>query len=354
MTVHQTRTWVAGLAAVAVLTLPSVGFAQWLTHPTAGIPRTADGKANLSAPAPRAADGKPDLSGLWQAGAKYESDFTPSDAQDWAQAQVRQREANPAADSWSTLCLPPGPMINFTGPLKILHTPGIVAVLYEVPNNFRQIFLDGRDLPKEPNPSWQGYSVGHWEGDTLVVDTIGFTDKSMVGRPAYPHTESLRVTERYRRRDFGHIDLHMTVDDPKTFTRVWTITMELSLDPDTELLEYVCNENEKSRQHFVQPQSTSAPEIRVDPVVLAKYVGAYRVMTPRGLATATVSLNGDQLIMDVPGRGNGPMVPQSATMFSFRGAMIEFVPNEKGEVPYLLVHVVEGDFKGPRIEGPTP
>jgi hypothetical protein len=354
MAVHQARTWVAGFAAVAVLTCPSAGFAQWLTHPTAGIPRTADGKVNLSAPAPRAADGKPDLSGLWQASAKYESDFTASDAQPWAQAQVRQREANPAADSWSTLCLPPGPMINFTGPLKIIHTPGIVAVLYEVSNNFRQIFLDGRDLPKEPNPSWQGYSIGRWEGDTLVVDTIGFTDKSMVGRPAYPHTEALRVTERYLRRDFGHIDLQMTVDDPKTFTRVWTIATELTFDPDTELLEYVCNENEKSRQHFVQPQSTSAPEIRVDPAVLARYVGAYRVMTPRGLAKGTVSLNGDQLMMDVPGRGNGPMVAQSTTMFSFGGAMIEFVPNEQGEVLYLVVHVVEGDFKGPRVDGPTP
>ena len=122
--------------------------------------------------------------------------------------------------------------------------------------------MDGRGLPKDPNPTWQGYSVGRWDGDTLVVDSIGFNDKSMVGRPGYPHTEALRVTERYRRRDFGHIDLQMTIDDPKAYTRSWTIHTELVLEADTELLEYVCNENEKSRQHFVQPSTSSSTDIR--------------------------------------------------------------------------------------------
>ena len=354
MTRHSRQTWVVTLALVALLTLPSASSAQWLTQPTPDIPRTADGKPNLSAPAPRASDGKPDLSGLWLAGAKYDSDFKRADAQPWAQAQVREREQNPAADSWSTLCLPPGPMINLTGPLKIVQTPRLITVLYEVSNNFAQIFIDGRSLPKDPNPTWQGYSVGRWDGDSLIVETIGFNDKSMVGRPAYPHTEALRVTERYRRRDFGHIDLQMTVDDPKAFTRSWTITTELLYNPDTELLEYVCNENEKSRQHFVQPQSTSSSEIRVDPGVLAKYAGVYRMMTPRGMTNATISVEGDQLMVDVPGRGNGRMVPQSATMFSFAGAMIEFVPNEQGEVNFLIVHVVEGDFKGPRVDASKP
>src|SRR5687768_15513632 len=192
MKVHPVTT--LPLALAAVILLPSPGSAQWLTEPTPGIPRTADGKPNLSAPAPRTADGKPDLSGLWHAGAKYVSDFKTSDAQPWAQAQARQREANPAADSWATLCLPPGPMITFTGPLKIVQTHTIVTVLYEVPNSFRQIFMDGRDLPKDPSPTWQGYSIGRWDGDTLVVETIGFNDKSWVGRPGYPQSEALRVT----------------------------------------------------------------------------------------------------------------------------------------------------------------
>jgi hypothetical protein len=347
MKIHSLN--VSAVTLAAVLLLPSPGAGQWLSQPTPGIPRTSDGKANLAAPAPRSADGKRDLSGLWEAGPNYDSDFKTSDAQPWAQAQVRQRQANPAADSWSTLCLPPGPMINFTGPLRIVQTPLLVSVLYEVSNNFRQIFTDGRGLPKDPNPTWQGYSIGRWDGDTLVVDTIGFNDKSHVGRPAYPHSEALRITERYRRRDFGHIDLQMTVDDPKTFTRPWTITMELIFNPDTDLLEYVCNENEKSRQHFVQPQDTSSGEIHVDPAVLATYVGVYEVMTPRGLSKATISVEGDQLMIDVPGRGSGRMVPQSATMFLFLGASIEFIPNDNGEVTHLMIHVVEGDFKGPRL-----
>ena len=349
MNVHPVHASVAALAALLLLQSDVAG--QWFKQPAAGLPRTPDGKPNLAAAAPRSPDGKPDLSGLWEPGTKYESDFKPADAQPWAQNLARERAANPASDSWATLCLPPGPMITFTGPLRIIQTPTLVTVLYEVPNNFRQIFMDGRDLPKDPNPTWQGYSIGRWDGDTLVVETIGFNDKSLVGRPAHPHSEALRITERYRRRDFGHIDVQMTVDDAKTFTRPWTVTTELVFQPDTELLEYVCNENEKSRQHFVQPQTST--EIRVDPALLAKYAGRYEVMTPRGMSKATVSVEGDQLMIDVPGRGSGRMVPQSATMFLFMGAAIEFVSNEKGEVTHLMVHVVEGEFKGPRL-GPLP
>jgi len=135
-------------------------------------------------------------------------------------------------------------MITFSGPMKIVQTAGLVAVLYELPNNFRQIFMDGRALPNDPNPTWQGYSVGRWEGETLVVETIGFNDKSWVARPGHPHTEALRITERYRRRDFGHIDLQMTVDDPKAFTRPWSARVKFNLLPDTDLLEFHCD-NEK-------------------------------------------------------------------------------------------------------------
>jgi hypothetical protein len=329
----------------------STAEAQWLTQPSAGIPRTADGKPNLSAPAPRTHEGTPDLSGQWHATPKYDTDFKLTDAQTWAQAIAREREANPATDSWSTLCLPPGPMIPFTGPFRIVQTPQITTVLYEVSNNFRQIHTDGRALPNDPNPTWQGYSVGRWEGDTLVVETIGFNNKSFVGRPGHPHTEALRVTERFRRRDFGHIDLQITFEDAQTFTRPWTVTTELVFDADTDLLEYVCNENERSRQHFVQ--SPSSAEVHVDPTTLAKYAGVYQMMTPRGPAKATIAVQGDQLMIDVPGFGSGRMVPQSATMFVFRGASIEFGPqNEKGIVDYLTVHVVEGDFKSPRVAGP--
>jgi hypothetical protein len=339
---------VAVLVAVSVLTLLSTTSAQWLTQPSAGIPRLPDGKPNLSAPAPRSVNGTPDLSGLWHATPKWDTDLKDSEVQQWAREQAQQRLANPASLSWSVLCLPPGPMVTFTGPLKIVHTPQLVAVMYEVPNNFRQIFLDGRSLPNDPNPTWQGYSVGHWDGDTLVVESNGFNDKSWVGRPGFPHTEALRVTERYRRRDFGHMDVQITFDDSKTFARPWTATSELLYDPDTEMLEYVCNENEKSLQHYVQ--SKDVPAITVDSALLAKYAGVYQMMTPRGMANATVTMDADHLMIDVPGFGSGRMVPLSTTMFQFRGVALEFVSNDKGEVTHLVAHVVEGDFKGPRIK----
>jgi hypothetical protein len=348
------RSLVVAHAVLAVALLSSsTAVAQWLKQPTADIPRTNDGRPNLSAAVPRTPDGRPDLSGLWHVTAKYDTDFKLADSQTWARTRALEREANPAADSWSTLCLPPGPMIPFTGPFRIVQTPHITTVLYEVSNNFRQIFTDGRTLPTDPNPTWQGYSVGRWDGETLVVETIGFNDKSFIGRPGHPYTEGLRVTERYRRRDFGHIDLQITFEDAKTFTRPWTVTTELLFDADTDLLEYVCNENEKDRQHFVQPHATSSAEIRVDPAVLSKYAGVYQMMTPRGPAKATITVESDQLMIDVPGFGSGRMIPQSATMFLFRGATLEFGPtNEKGGVDYLTVHVVEGDFKSPRVTGP--
>ena len=156
------------------------------------------------------------------------------------------------------------------------------------------------------------------------------------------------MTERYRRRDFGHMDVQVTFDDPKAFVRPWTATTELLYDADTELQEFVCNENEKSVQHFVQPKE--APVIAIDAASLDKFAGVYQIMTPRGMANATVTVDGGQLMIDVPGFGSGRMVPQSATMFQFRGALLEFVSNETGDVTHLIAHVVEGDFRGPRIK----
>jgi hypothetical protein len=212
--------------------------------------------------------------------------------------------------------------------MRIIQTPQLVAMLYELPNNFRQIYTDGRTLPKDPNSTFQGYSVGRWEGDTFIVETIGYNDRSLVGRPPYPHTEALRTVERYRRRDFGHMDLELTVDDPKAFTRPWTMRTELLYDADTDLLEYVCNENEKSRQHFVQPDPS---EFRVDPAVLAKYAGVYQLKGPLGESKVTITLEDDQLTMNVPRMGTGPLIPRQAGMFQFRGSPIEFIANEKGE-----------------------
>jgi hypothetical protein len=209
------------VATVLVASVPISG--QWLNHPTAGIPRLADGTPNLSAPTPRAADGKPDLSGIWErvTGGRVlvgvEVPFQP-----WAEATQRE--------SWQRQS----------------------CVQVSASRFYRQIFTDGRELPKDPNPSWVGYSVGHWEGDTLVVHTIGYNDRGWLDGPGpYPRTEALHVVERYRRPDFGHLELQMTIDDPKAYTKPWSITVAKQLLPDTEILEYVCAENERSVEHLV-------------------------------------------------------------------------------------------------------
>src|SRR5580765_3220027 len=228
--------------------------AQWLNQPTSGIPRTADGKANLSASAPKTSDGKPELSGLWRLGveigvaANITADLPPGDIQPWAATLSRQRLGDFGKDDPEiTGCLPGGPRhITRAGLAKIIQTPGLIVILYE-DLAYRQIFLDGRQLPQDPNPNWMGFSVGHWEGDTLVVESAGFNDRTWLDFAGHPHTEALQVTERFRRKDFGHMQLEITFNDPKAYTKPWTIAVGVNFVPDTELLEFVCNENEKDR-----------------------------------------------------------------------------------------------------------
>jgi hypothetical protein len=192
--------------------------AQWINYPTPGIPRNPDGKPNLAAPAPKAADGKPDFSGVWAINASPDpaNDRKPGDVLPWAEALVKQREENLYRDDPSNIhCLPHGPRLNFvpTNPLKIVQTPALIVILGEH-LAYRQIFLDGRDLPVDPNPDFMGYSVGHWEGDTLVIVTAGYNDRTwLVG--GLPHTESLRTTERFHRTDFGHLEITETFEDRK-------------------------------------------------------------------------------------------------------------------------------------------
>jgi len=246
----------------ALLVLISVpAGAQWVNYPTAGIPRGPDGKPNLSAAAPRSADGKPDLSGVWQPeGQQYFFDLAtglkPGEVslQSWALTLQQERVKNNHEDDPLSLCLPHGvPRVNTNGlfPFKIIQTPGLVVVLYEQLNLFRQIFMDGRRLAKDPNPTWLGYSTGRWDGDTLVVETSGFNDKTWLdtnmGRPA---SDALHVTERFRRRDFGNLELQATIDDPKAYTKPWTTTVQhMHLQLGTDIIEFVCNENEKDIPH---------------------------------------------------------------------------------------------------------
>ena len=227
--------------------------AQWLDHPTAGIPRTPDGKPNLSAPVPRTHDGKPELAGLWRPSPGMVGDIArnlkPGEVpyQPWAEELFKYRRSTSSKDDPTANCIVGGvPRSDLVGyPFKILQVPGMVAILYEAVHSYRQIFTDGRQLPKDPNPSWFGYSVGKWEGDAFVVTTTGFNDKGWLDNGGKPATDQLRVTERFIRKDFGNMDIQITVDDPKAYTKPWTVTQPLAYQADTELLEYICNENNK-------------------------------------------------------------------------------------------------------------
>jgi hypothetical protein len=259
------------LLATAALALPVA--AQWVNYPTAGVPRGPDGKPNLSAPAPRAADGHPDLSGLW--GAEINVPCPPDGCADlplnrqfldigsrvegglpfqsWAAAIHAKRSADNGKDAPSTHCLPYSDIEMHTTPLyrKVVQVPGLLAILNEHDAFFRQIYTDGRPLPSDPQPSWRGYSSGRWEGDTLVVQTIGFRDDQWLDMGGTPMTDAAKLTERFRRPNYGHLEIEITLDDPKAYTRPWTTTLNQFLVLDTELLDYICGENEKDLGHLV-------------------------------------------------------------------------------------------------------
>lgn len=226
--------------------------AQWINYPTAGIPRLPDGTPNLSAPAPKTAD-KPDLSGLWQPAAILVGDIAANlppgsvPFQPWAEELYKRRRASDSRDDPTASCIVGGvPRSNLVPyPFKILQVPNMVVILYEAVHAYRQIFSDGRPFPRDMNPSWFGYSVGHWEGDAFVVRTEGFNDRGWLDNFGKPATDALKVTERFVRKDFGHMDIEMTIDDAKAYTRPWTVTLPLVLVPDSELLEYICNENNR-------------------------------------------------------------------------------------------------------------
>ena len=270
MVSNHSASGIVVLRVVFAVLLATVVDAQWLNHPSPGIPRLPDGKPNLSAPAPRTADGRPDLSGIWAAEcAIYGRDgcFTRSlffdlakdlpaaDVQmtPWAQALQAQREARNHVDDPYGYCLPPGtPRINFGGgPFKILHTSHVTAFLYETlaGMTFRQVFTDGRSLPRVNEPTWLGYSVGRWDGDVFVVETAAFRDGGWLDtRKARPHSDALRVTERFRRTDFGHMQLTITIDDTKAFVKPWTVQAPLTLMPDTDLVEAFCDNHDQTME----------------------------------------------------------------------------------------------------------
>ena len=268
----------------AVLGFSTSGFGQWVHYPTAGVPRKADGAADLKAPSPRLPDGKPDFSGIWHAAKRIPCDpeisrFIQCDSeiggspqardygvdmrgglpyQPWAAELVRQRRADQGVDDPHVRCLPDNPPRTWTMPhlTKAVHTPKLLVLLYEVNAMYRQIFIDGRPLPQDPTPAWNGYSTARWDGETLIVQTTGFRDALWIDMGGSPMSDGARMTERIRRPNFGTLEVAITVDDSKVYTRPWTVDLTENLELDTELIDEICLENEKSyeRMQAVRPR----------------------------------------------------------------------------------------------------
>jgi hypothetical protein len=251
----------------------SCAHAQWGPHGSAAVPRTASGEPDLDAPAPRTADGKPDFSGVWQGfnalGSGPPPATPPSEGPavagflDVAQnikdglpltpagrALLEARRAGNGKDNPEAACLPMGIMQFHTqgAPRKMIQTRDVLVVLYEASMGVRQIFTDGRALPSDdPQPWWYGYSIGRWEGDTLVVETAGLRDDGWLDVFGTPLTDAAKITERFRRPTYGRLEIDVTIDDPKAYTRPWTVRVNEKIMPDQELLEFVCLENQRFR-----------------------------------------------------------------------------------------------------------
>ncbi len=328
----------AGLAACA-----TAGQAQWLDYRTPGIPRTADGKPDLAAPLPRATDGRPDLTGIWRTEL---SSPEPPKLQSWADALARRRMEDLRRDSPEALCLP-GPIASM-GVGKIVQTPGLLLMLYGG-TLYREIFLDGRELPRNPNPDWMGYSVGQWDGDTLVVQTVGFNDRTWLRGDGVPGTERLHITERIRRSDFGHMDIQTTYIDPDVLLAAWHVTTRYVLD-DVQPLEYVCNENERDRAHMIG-KASELQALKLEPRLLAEYAGAYEYRDPDHPETPhvyTFSVSDGQLSLS-DGPSTYPLSALSQAAFATtNGVRFDFFRDDSGAVSFVIALTFDGDIKATR------
>lgn len=262
---------------VGTLLLATPSTAQWIGYPTANVPRRADGSVDMTAPAPRMPDGRPDLSGIWISDNTPEGEESPSDGfnlgssrfmadmgadmpdglpyQEWQLPIVAERTANMAIEDPHIRCLPDNFVRAYGLPhmLKFVHTPKLLVVLNEMNAGYRQVFVDGRELPDEPTPSWQGFSSAQWSGDTLVIDTIGIRDDTWIDWNGSVVTEAARVREEISRPDFGHLDIRITVDDPRAYTEPWSVTLRQRIVIDAELIDEICLENEQFVERMKLP-----------------------------------------------------------------------------------------------------
>jgi hypothetical protein len=265
----------SGLALIVLGASPATAPAQWLDYPTPGIPRTASGGPDLKAPAPRTRDGKPDFSGIWFANVPSKDSCKEKNCiqeermareqinlgvnlpgglpyTEWSKEQMVERGANGGREDPHTYCKPPNFPRAWTLPqyIKIVQTPDEMVMLHEFNAAYRDVFLDGRPLPDNPNPTWNGYSTGHWEGDTLVIETNGIRDDMWLDLQGSPVTESALVTERLKRVNFGIMQVEIAVNDPKAYTKPWSVTIEMAIQVDTAMLEEICLDDEQDVKLF--------------------------------------------------------------------------------------------------------
>lgn len=335
---------------MAVVATSATLGAQWIKLPTPGLPRLPDGKPNLAAPPPRTADGRVDLSGLWKnaGGDRYYNnvavDLPVKDVAPSAHALFIKRQLEYMKDGMDAQCLPLGPayLTAQYREFRIVQSPTVIVFAYS-DGMHRDIFLDGRALEPNPNPSWMGYAVGRWEGDVLVVESNGYTDRSWLDGGGHPHTEDLRITERYTRRSIGHMDVQVTLRDPTLYAKSITVTTPIDLLADTEMLEGVC-ENSRATQARM---ATVAPAVPFDVpmATLSRYVGTYDTESLGRKHVVNISRDGGDLWLDYDSTGKELLIAVSPTTFIWDGAHVEFSPGADGTM-HLMIVLVEGEERG--------
>jgi hypothetical protein len=273
------RLHVPAYAFLALIALSAVASGQWVRYPAEGIPRKPNGQPDLTAPAPRLPNGQPDFSGVWHAAQSRQCVNASGESvpcgteiggstlggnlgrnlpggklpyQPWAAKLFEERHAALSIDDPHVRCLPDNPPRHWTLPhlTKAVHTPKLLVLLYEVNAMYRQIFIDGRPQPVDPNPTWNGYSTAHWENDTLVVQTEGFRDGLWIDTWGSPMSDAAKMTEKIRRPNFGTLEIELTIDDPKAYTKPFTVQLTESLEADTDLIDEFCLEGENDYERL--------------------------------------------------------------------------------------------------------
>lgn len=351
--------WILLLASTTVQ-------AQWFDWSTPTIPRTADGRPDLQAPVPRTMEGRVDMSGVWVAEDASGSLFDTSKIQGWALDAMLEQEKSFYTTDPRFHCLPSGPGSYPAGPTaggerRIVQHPDFIAIL-NGDMTYRQVYMDGRELEAEPILStWMGYSTGHWDGDTLVIESNGYNAQTWLTREGLPHTDRLRITERYRRLDFGHIELEVTYDDPGTFSETVQATINLVNQPGSGMLEAICNESTTGRQHYSGEISQADSEaVQVPLETLQKYVGIYQGIWLGNLITAEITLEDGGIVLtrtprysDTGGNTDSAksrLIAQSETAFDCTcGVGFIFTVGAEGVATEVLEVHVSGAWSFKRI-----